>query len=501
MAKKYGQPTRDDISAIARSAPDQSVFTKHFFNWEPMGWQQAFAHASQPRVCALGGAGSGKTLGVTMGALWLASTIPYFKFLNVSYTAWQAGIPFKILQAHIENSGYSRLLRCRPKTRPYPIFELWNGSTLEFLTLGRDAAALRGGEWDWINFDEGGLCIDPYPISVLYTRLRGQRATGKTRLGRFSVTTTPTAAGWLKEMYWKGVRDSASYHPSYASIKVRTKDNEHLTEEQVLNMAEGMMSEEMKRVEMDAEFPEVESRIFSETDYVACENPSLNDLASELAEDGKATYLQTPAGLVRYELPPDPKHTYILSGDGGTGNAPKRGAPVIEVWDVTARPWRLSAFWWMSGYGKWEPFLAGVEELHKKYNAQPYVDATGPQTIVPEMLQRRGVPAIGLYMNKDKAPGITQLQHYIQQKRVEYPYIQGRRAQYVQYELPDDKIAQDIVMAGVQAGLALRLMEVEHESSKDSGDRYERRKKPAPSRNRSQSRRDTEGEDFIPRWS
>lgn len=485
--RKYGGATKDDLEILKASADDQATFTQRFFDWAPDPWQKQFAAAAQPNVCVLGGAGSGKTLAMLMGALWLCALVPHFKFLNVSYTAWQANIPYRIAASMIEGRPFERLLKGKLKARPYPIIELWNGSTLEFMTVGRDAESLRGGEWDWINYDEGGLQYSEEVFAVLFGRLRGVRTNGKPRLCRFSTTTTPTSAPWLKRMYFKGVVGHETHSAEYASIRVRSWDNRHLTESQLKRMAEAMPSDEMRRVEMDAEWPDTATRIFMEQYYAACESEALNTKLDALAEEGKAILVQDAyGGILKFELPREPGHFYMAFGDGGTGNAPGRGASCVEVWDVSKTPRELAAFNWISGNGKWEPFLSHIEHVWAKYKAAITVDATGPQTIIPELLNRKGIQVQGLSLTTQKDEAITATQMLLQRREVAFPHIKGRREQYLGYELPDTKIAQDIVMAGVMAGFKFYSMEVPSESIADTQERHHRRRSRTGTRRRPQ---------------
>jgi len=162
---------------------------------------------------------------------------------------------------------------------------------------------------------------------------------------------------------------------------------------------------------------------------------------------------------------------------------PGRGAGCVEVWDISTTPKEMVAFNWITGNGKWEPFLSYVEHVWTKYRADIMVDATGPQTIIPEILNRKGINVTGLALTTQKDEAITATQMMLQRREIIFPYIKGRREQYLGYELPDKHIAQDIVMTGVMSGLKFYSLEVPHDGVEDTGERFERR------RNRTGTRR------------
>jgi hypothetical protein len=206
------------------------------------------------------------------------------------------------------------------RLRPWPIIYFKNGSIYECRTSGTDARFIRGTEYDEIDFDEAALDYEGAIVNILRGRLRGTRPDGVSRIARLNVCTSPGDAPWLRERYDKGSKDNPEANRSkYLSFKLRTRDNIHLTEEQIQAM-EAQYTDEMRAVEMDAEFPDYGLSFFPKSHLAACTDTTLNDTVylALNPEDGTKprrgyNLEEHPRhGVTKYEAPYIPDRRYIL---------------------------------------------------------------------------------------------------------------------------------------------------------------------------------------------
>lgn len=456
--------TEDDRLILRESAGDCNVFTKWYFGYELMPGQWTLVHATQPNILLLGGRGGGKTWGPMLGAPYWCVMAPGFRYLNTSLTSDQAFIPFELFcQLVSENEKFAKFLADEPKKKPFPHIIFFNGSRMDFKTVGREEEAVtkRGFEYDWINIDEGGY-VSAKIVAVLRSCLRGTRIpTKEPRLGRLSITTTPTAEEWVAGFWEKG-QAGRKHDPHYLSLRMKTEDNIHLTEQDVYLMRDLYTAEEA-RVELDAELPDVQERTFPHRHIVQCEDRTLNEQLDKLMAERNAEtkkHYDQHWGLLRFELPPEKGHVYILAGDPGTGNPPYRGAGVCMVFDITDVPAKMVALWWVSGHGAWEPWLSAFKFLLGKYNPiLRGIDVSGAQTFIEEReFRRHGVDITGIQMSHRKDILITALQLFLERRRGVFPFIQGLRSQLGHYKPQDKKLAQDLVMTLGEIALLLQTL-------------------------------------------
>jgi hypothetical protein len=436
-----------------------------------MPFQWAWHQLQVINTSLLAGIATGKTTIVAASSLMDCISIPYFRALNTSVTAKQAELPFDMVMSWIEGNPKLEHLIENISLRPFPVITFKNFSEYEFRTAGLDARFIRGSEYDRINFDEAGLDFAGMIIKVLRGRLRGERPDGTTRMARLDVTTSPTDALWLRERYSRGERGSPNAELNlYRSMRVATWDNTHLTEEQI----EAMKAEyppEMIDVEMGGFFPDYGVSMFPSGHVNACVDQSLYD-AAYLAlnpEDGKVLpgYVvnEDPRhGIVHFELPRKPGHIYIIGGDPGMDNYPKRNAGVVMVADVTSKPYELTYFDWVSGNGSYNPFLASYKKANDKYNpVLRGIDATGTQRGLDELaFENHGIPTDKLNFSTDKAAMLNELSNDITNHFWRMPPIKGMISQLGTYNWETDKkVPQDTVMTMAELSYLARFIPAE----------------------------------------
>ena len=427
----------------------------------------------------MAGIAAGKTTGVAASFLMDCLTIPHFRALNTSVTARQATLVFDMIEAWTNDNDRLEPLIENISLRPYPTITFKNYSQWEFRTAGTDARFIRGSEYDRINFDECGLEYTGGVVKVLRGRLRGTRPDGTIRMSRLDAITSPTDAPWLRERYGKGDPENPDADLGrYRSMRVETYDNTRLTKEQIAAM-EADYSPEMIDVELRGMFPDYGFSMFPSGHVNACVDSRLYDeiVSAIYPENGKpeAGYnlVEDPRhGIVKFEKPNRPGRIYVMGGDPGTENYPKRSAGVVIVADVTDTPRReIVYFDWVSGKGSYNPFLNSYKYALSKYDpALKGIDATGTQKALDELaFENHGIITDKLNFSSDKSAMLNALSIDIGNHRWSFPPIAGMLRQLGQYSLDrDGKMAQDIVMTLAEISHLTRFVPEKRDANKQT---------------------------------
>lgn len=408
MKKAIPSLTDDEVEILRRGKNNPSIITDYFFrkpgsehgwifdyNFDPEGaWQELLHKASQKRIIVIGGFGSGKTKGVAMSACVWCTTTTDFAFMNCAPKAWQSELMWRFIIDMSRNTPFERLIYEMPK-RPFPKIELrfWVHnvlvvSTMEFMSVDKNASAILGWEGDWANIDEAGQLDDlGDTITNLGSRMRGA-VNGRERLGRLSMISN----SWDNPDMWYRFDLAASWPEDFLSLTVSTRHNHNVSDNQLRLMLKDIPESEHERF-IDGTRPEGRGNYFSKSKVFACEDETYAKFITEAVKGSADGYfLETihGAGTVFMRIPPSKEGMYVLVGDPGVGDAPNRNAPALMVWNVTEFPMEratLAAFWWGSGRGSITPFihmlLTFMVDYHPMFTG---VDSTGPQKNTNEIL-------------------------------------------------------------------------------------------------------------------
>ncbi len=459
----------------------------YFRGFKPLGFQYAFHQTMVPNVTFIAGIASGKTTVVASSFLMDCLTIAHFRGLNTSVTAKQAELPFEMAMTWIEENPRIMHLIEDISLRPYPTIKFKNFSEMHFRTMGNNAKYIRGQEFDRINVDEAGLDWDGGAIKVLRGRLRGTRVDGTRRMARLDVITSPTGAPWLKERFDRGWPENPEAELNrYLSMRVSTYENTMLTREQI-ELMEADYPAEMIDVELRGFFPDYGVSMFPIGHINACSNPMLYDIAYEKTrpdsgrpEPGYVLEESSRFGIMKYELPADPNRTYVLAGDPGTDNPPKRNAAVVMVLDATEVPYKVVYFDWVSGKGSYNPFLNSFKyAMYKYYPVYKGIDTTGPQKAIDELaFENFGIEVDGLSFSNSKAAMLNSLSLLLTNHAIQYPPITGLLKQLGTYteEADRKKAPQDIVMTLAMLAYLARYNPVENKTPDVAHQAYKPRK-------------------------
>lgn len=457
------------LPLATRTAGGFHIATRWYLRgFDPLPYQYAYHQLLVPSTTWLAGVAAGKTVTSAASCTIDCITIPYFKCLNTSVTAKQAELAFDKFMAWYEGNPRLEHLVEDIKLRPWPVIKFKNYSEWEFRTAGTDARFIRGSEYDRIVFDECGLDLQGEIIKVLRSRLRGRRPDGSPRMCRLDAITSPTDALWLRERFERGLKGSERYNPKYVSIRSRTRDNTRLTEEQIAAM-EAELTDEMIAVEMDAEFPDYGLSLFPKSGINACTSMALNDelyiaLNPEDGSKPKPGYAieEHPRhGITKFEMPYNPEGLYVLAGDPGTDDPPKRNAGAVGVLDISKRPYKLVYFEWVAGRGSYRPFLSSYKYAINKYRpALKLLDTTGPQKMMQELaFEQFDIETDGVNFGRDKDGALNALSLALTNHDLAMPLIKGLNRQLSTYTREMDKrndFPQDLTMMMAMLALGIR---------------------------------------------
>ncbi len=409
VGKRIYELTDNEVEILRYGVDNPDLITDYFYrpegeargwkldeNFMPEGaWQKAVHHASQKRMIIIGGFGSGKTRGIAMSAGVWCMTTKNFKFMNCAPTSFQSELMYKFVTEDLaEETPFGKLIFAKPK-RPYPVVELkfrvkgvLMHSTMEFMSIDKNAKAVLSWEGDWVNIDEAGLIDDlEQTIINLGSRMRGH-VKGRERLARMSMTSN----SWENPEMWYRY-DLAKELPSdYVSMTVSSRHNRNVTEEQLRLQLKDIPEDEHDRY-IDGARPEGKGNYFSKQAIYACEDENYSGFVLggvEAGLDGFEMAQTYGAGITFFRIPRADGHIYMLLGDPGIGNAPNRNSPALELWDVTDFPKykaSLAALWWGRGNGSIKPFVLQLFKFMSMYNpVVTAVDNTGPQKNTAELL-------------------------------------------------------------------------------------------------------------------
>lgn len=494
--KKEAVLTPTEIEICRQSLDNPDLFTDYFFrpfgekkgflfddNFEPEGkWQRTVHSASQKDITIIGGFGTGKTVGVAMSACVWATLTSDFKFLNVGPKAWQALQMYNMILLNARNTRFENLIWEKPR-RPHPKITLRfkigasvYESSLEFMSVDKDAQGILSWEGDWLHIDEAGLLDNLEEVIInVGSRLRGT-VRGRERLGRFSMTSN----SWDNFALWSYFDQASTDPDNFLSIVVSSRHNKNVTEEQLRRMVSRIPEDERDRF-IDGTRPEGRGSFFSKEAIYNCEFLHAVEMAEENQADGvhgwKVEKLHG-VGVTYYLTPPLKDRVYMVFGDPGIDGAPKRNSPVLMVWDVTDFP-NLSAklvyFYWGNGGGKIGPFISELLKCVNVYKpVYAGIDSTGPQKnmnyLINEYAMKKNFEENSLepgminaiagmdFSGPKKIAYLHAARMLIEAQLLSWPKgIVGIRSQLTNYDFEKDKkIPQDIVATLAMSAHAIR---------------------------------------------
>lgn len=400
--------TPEEVAILEAAQDDPNIFTDYFFrpsgeskgwkfdeNFTPEGcWQKIVHSAAQSDITVIGGFGTGKTLGIGMSACVWSCLATDFKFLNVAQKQWQAKQMYDLILLTSRNCRFEDLIWEKPR-KPhaklvirFKIGKVLYESSMEFMSVDRDATGILSWEGDWINVDEAGLLDNLEEVIInVGSRMRGT-VRGRERLGRFSMTSN----SWDNFHMWYYFDNAVADPENFLSLMVATRQNQNVTPRQYARMLSRIPEADRERF-MEGTRPEGKSVFFQKASVQACEDPYIGEIVKQKVLENTPGYMLEKArgaNIVHYRVPPRTGELYIMTGDPGTDAPPRRNAFVLGVWRVTNFPREaaeLVGFIWGNGNGKIQPFVNALFDLAEVYRpVKIYVDSTGPQKSTAQLI-------------------------------------------------------------------------------------------------------------------
>lgn len=451
-------------------------------------WQKKLVFAKQTLLVGVMGIGTGKTLGVGMAAYTWAMSTEGFKFMNGANWAWQSRIMKELIESQLIDTPAERFIDNSVDT-PYPKLSLAFGigrsryrSSLEFMSMDKNAAKIFSWRGDWINLDEAAL-IDQLDQALmnLSTRLTGKTARGREFLARMSLMTNSWDNESAAHVYY--FYDLAIDNPDEClSISVPTTANKNVTDRQVKQTMRFITDPEEQERLLIGNRPEGKGKYFSKGRVAQAADPYLSELIQTKYDSHTQGYqlIKAPTlGAVEYQLPKTSDYCFLL-GDPGTSAYPARNAPVIVVFDASllpAQPALACAFWWGNGGGRIQPFIEKYYEYKEKY--MPIfcgVDSTGPQAGMVQLMNLQKIwdgvlvktlagqtPIVGMDFSVGRKMNmLLSLRNMIELGLIKWADIaKGIKMQHYSYDPMLDRggeprIAQDIVATFAMAAFVMR---------------------------------------------
>jgi hypothetical protein len=451
-------------------------------------WQKKLIFAEQTLIVGVMGIGSGKTLGVGMaGYTWGMST-EGFKFMNGANWAYQSKLMKDLILEQLIDTPAWDFIENEVDT-PYPkillnykVGKARYRSSMEFMSMDKQAAKIFSWRGDWINLDEAAL-IDQLDVALmnLATRLTGKTARGREYLGRMSLMSNPWDNESATHLYY--FYDLAIDNPREClSISIPTSANKNVTDRQIKGSLKFIRDPEEQERLLEGRRPMGKGKYFSKPRVEACADAYLSESIKLRYEKGEAgyTYITAPTlGAVEYQMPKTSDYLFLL-GDPGTGSYPARNAPCLGVVDASKLPDQpaiLTAFWWGNGNKSIQPFVDKFYDFKEKY--RPIfcgVDSTGPQAGMVQVMNLQqiwsGVPVKRLFETVPitgmdfsvgrKANMLISLRNMIELGILKWADIaKGIKMQLFHYDPMLDrggepKIAQDIIAMLSMAAFVIR---------------------------------------------
>lgn len=428
-------------------------------------------------VCiAEGGTGSAKTSSIGIAALSKCGCNPGFDFMNVAPTATQATDMMEEVAKWVEGSRFEPFV-VKSNTgelwtyRPYPTMTIDMGlgtySTFGCMTLGTHGNSILGKGKDWLSVDEASLVAGIGEIIPrLVTRYRGSRRNGRPRysIPAFSLITNPhdnnPSFDLLKA---KAIAETDDEDSVYYFIRPSTTDNVYITAQQ-MHLQKSVLDIAQQRRWIDGSDFDFMTRgtlppilIKECTDErMTAELTTMAELQDEDEEDPQIIW-HDEMGVIDYRMAPQEGHSYIVWGDPGSSNMTSLNennvgtCGALDVTDFPDHPARLVSVRFVSGGGKYTPWVDAMIELMLAY--RPLVaayDATGMGKVFnewPDLADYPLYPVVLGGMNKAEAKGMFLL--FASAGLFAWPEIKALTHQASAYRetgagrerLPDDLIA------------------------------------------------------------
>jgi hypothetical protein len=494
-----------------------NAFTWFYFAIRLLPWQLAVYYAPQREMTIIGGRGSGKTVGLGIAMAAYHTLHPGEPWLHVSPVKDQAQRTFEAIMQHggIPHSNRPTFVQRFVRdavVAPFPEIRLrsWDakdpGNIFRFRPLGNDNIEyLRSMEAGTVTVDEAFRDVESpatYPqlrgcirgMNRVRLAIRGEderiridnlvqqisaavdddarkrlenelnrrvKASGLQRRDAMILYGNVAGWPWVKKRFSQG----RTRPDHWFSLKVTSYDNPTLGRQAIKAMEESYGGGELQSVEMDANWPSDVGSKFPGRGLSACLDPNmLSQTESRYScnEVGYTVRKHLEHGVFLYEEPPITGHQHVIGADPGSGSIPHRNKYAIVVFDISTQPFRMVYFEagnvGMSGRGSFIPFWSRLRYCRDRYRGLPgdiWIESTGPQRGMAQLAMPEDLRVTQISLVTTKLILTNQHAALIDRGLFRWPDIQMWRDEHANYDLPDDDLDQDCVMAGICASGAI----------------------------------------------
>lgn len=428
-------------------------------------WQLRAHQAKQPIIVIVGGYGSGKTISGVASLLYWAATVPGFQAIVLAPTTSQINSIYNDALMLMEGTPYGERFLMNAVQSPMPRLTIGNSlvgsrnqlhffvvgdpkGTKKILSMNLDAALIDQAE-QLVGFDT--------ILRHVGSRMRGMYK-GRARMRHIRFV----ANSEFNDEMW-ALYDQAETEPDRVlAMSPKTKDNQYITEQQLAEMTKDVGGDEDSvKVHLEGERPIGGGDYFSGVTIKKMIDLSIDLEMTTNLEAGTVGYRikrKPGVGIVEYVMPPVKDRLYLVTADPGYGNAPARNAPAVGVWDYTefpAAPLTMRAFWWLDGNNTGDVWASCFVNAVEEYNARQSnaIDNTGWQSMYDRALPAlKSINAAGFTLANNKKYGYLNFFRLLgESDLVRIPRISGMLMQMGRYKLPDEGLAQDIVIMMILA--------------------------------------------------
>lgn len=432
-------------------------FHNHGFRLLP--WQIELFQQRKNINVVVGGYGCGKTGGMVALALYQLATVPGYRIAFTAPSGNQAMEAYKLANNLITNTLYQQKFLLGKTLKPPATITVGNslvgdGNTMEIYSIGDDVSKIE-------TFNLHAAVVDQAEkfeninevIRVIGSRFRGQVQGYEIEGNMYFLANSAD-----NEPLWRLYDEAESDPDRVQAMSPTTYDNIYITDEQLVNIEKNVGGDDQSiAVHMKGARPLGSGEHFPKHVLEKVLSPALDEMMANGRKVDPHSYIieeHDKVGIVRWELPYESGHDYLVVFDPGTDNPPNRNSAVGLVWkytDFPTAPASLVGFSWVYGNHSVEPWIAEYMRLVDKFRAKysNAIDATGWQSGYVE----------GIWAFDDEKPGamsltISKKARYLNfAKRMsargllKAPFIPPLFSQLSRYRLPDNNISQDIVMA------------------------------------------------------
>ena len=447
----------------------------HHHGFLLMPWQLQMHHAPEHRLIVIGGYGTGKTVGLAVSALVHAVQNREFAAAIIAPYSIQADEAWSKLDSLLRDTPFKAKFVAKMIRRPQPTIILQHDgigqSSIRFLPILDDPGKLKTLELDLGYVDQAEMFTDLRRdiFEILGTRTRGQIG-GRERMGRLGLFANSEDNPELWDAF-----DDAELDNDALGLQVATYDNPFITSSQVKRMEQDVGGDdESIRIHLRGGRPRGRGKHFPSSSLEACRSDKLDKYNLEGIAKDLPLFIRGEAarvGIHDWQIPPHFGAEHLVVADPGHDDPPNRNAAVIMAWDITdfpKKPASLRRFKWVYGGGSPDPFTHEFMDTVLRYKADrnPYLpddpltadydltpgwcalDSTGQQTLYDQYVFKEwGLIPDRLSMGGNTKYGALNAGKLLLSRGLmQFPYIPHIWLQHLKYDLPDNKLRQDIVM-------------------------------------------------------